>query len=127
MNKPHESGAPISASTRRSHLMLSLVAILVLFWQSLLPFVLHAFVYALEIIEQVTDVILESLGIEDYTAQLITAWMGLAAFILLTAWIYRKISRRWGSLKVWLWVSLQRHWVSCTVLLSAFIAGAFLF
>lgn len=127
MNTEQEFNTPPRrAYTRRSLLMLGTLTSLALFWQTVLPVILHGCLYALEILEQITDDILESLGVEGYTAQLVTAWLGLTVFIIMTAWAYRKTTRHWDTIQARLQTGLQQHWPSCVLLVSAFLAGTFL-
>ena len=116
-------------------LTLGVLTLASLLWQSLLPYVLHAIIYLLEILEWLVDEILELVfHLEGYTAQMFTAWIGLTAFIAVSAWTYRKIHTRfkrrfhdWHGLRQWFRGWLKRHWASLALLISAFLAGTFLF
>ena len=144
MNTPEASDAHPTTSrpehprpplTRRKLITLGIVTLASLFWQSLLPYALHIIIYILEILEWLVDEILEILfHLEGYTAQMFTAWIGLTAFIALCVWTYRTIRKRfkrrfhdWDGVGRWLRGWLHRHWESLALVISAFLAGTFLF
>ena len=108
--------------------------LLLLFWENLLDLTLHVLHIVLEYLELALEETLEMLfHLENYTAQMYTAWIGSTLLIVLAAFIYYRISRSirqrfrsWTYFRIWLKVSLRENWLYLSLLLLVYLASELL-
>jgi hypothetical protein len=85
---------------KKSVILAGLVLTLFLFGDTLLPVLIHGIILLLEVLEALSDHILESVfGLSPWTAQLITAWTGFFIFLALFAIASFRIRRAYQVLK----------------------------
>jgi hypothetical protein len=97
------SVSPLSHANPRLKKPLILTGVflaVVLFGDKLLPVLVHGIILFLEILEALSDHILESVfGLSPWTAQLITAWTGFFIFVALFAFALVRIRRAYQVMK----------------------------
>ena len=131
-----QQGVPLPDSATRSrqkYAIWTLSALLLLFWDDVLSITLHVLHILLEYLELATEeILIHAFHLEEHEGQMFTAWLGLAAFIALTTWLYiairrkiRRTFRSWAYFRSWIKVHAREHWIS--LLLISFIYLAYLF
>ena len=107
-------------SLRQKVILWTLAALIIMFWDDLLGFLLHALHILLEYLELATEeIIIHLFHVEEHEGQMYTAWLGLTAFVVLSAWTYRTVRRKfkarfrsWAYFRSWIKVYSQEHRLS---------------
>ncbi len=109
--------------------------LLFMVWDTLIGFVLHLLFYVIEFLELWLEGSLELLfQMEGHEAQMFTAWIGLACFLVLGGYGYamlkrslRKRFRSWSSVQAWFGQQFRNNWVVFTLLAAGYLASLLLF
>lgn len=134
-NDPHAVPAPDPATrSRQKYVLWTLALLILLFWDDVLGITLHVLHILLEYLELVTEELLIHLfHLEEHDGQMFTAWIGLAAFLSLTSWLYitirRKIKntfRSWSYFRSWVKIYAQEHWISLAAITVLYLSYLFL-
>lgn len=98
----HHFGEPLSSAAflKRSMAFLAFVLALGMFGGTLLPIVGHGIILFLEVLELLSDRLLEAVfGLEPRTAQIVTAWGALIVFLLGSAYCVKCAAAAFAGLK----------------------------
>lgn len=120
---------------RQKVVLWTLAGVIFLFWDNLLHLLLELLHIILEYAELGTESLLMALfPLDEHDGQMVTAWIGLAAFTGLLAWAYLSISKKirntfrsWAYFRSWLKVYCQDHWVSMALMAGLYLAYVVLF
>lgn len=124
-NDPQSVPVPDSVTrSRQKYVIWTLAVLAFLFWDDVLSITLHVLHILLEYLELVTEELLIHLfHLEEHEGQMLTAWLGLTAFAMISTWLYitirRKIRRQfrsWAYFRSWVKVHAREHWISLTVI-----------
>lgn len=141
MNKPVDPTPPQTDTVNRSRRFLrrfyiwSLWLLILIFWEPLLELMLHGLDIVIEFLELGVEDLLEmAFHLEGHSAQMYTAWTGLAAFTALAVFGYlwasrfiRARFRSWFYCRFRLMEWLRENWLPLTLLTSAYLATQFFF
>ena len=109
--------------------------LLLFFWDAILGGVLHLLLYLIEYLELGLEDTLELLfHLEVHDAQILTAWIGFAAFATLGGYLYLWASRSlrsrfqtWPAFFAWTKSKMQANWLVLSVLTAGLLAKFLLF
>jgi hypothetical protein len=129
-------GVPVPDSVTRSrqkYVIWTLAVLFFLFWDDVLSIALHVLHILLEYLELVTEEILIKLfHLEEHDGQMLTAWLGLLAFAMISTWLYitvrRKIRmkfRSWAYFRSWVKVHAREHWISLAAICLFYLVYLF--
>lgn len=113
----------------------ALVLVLWFSWRAILGFILHALLIVAEVLELAIDHLLENvLHLEGHSAQMYTAWIGVGAFITLTAYSYSH-ARQYLFAKFQTWDKFvfvvhgwaKEHWLTLALPLLVLTITAYIF
>lgn len=124
-NDPQSVPVPDSVTrSRQKYVIWTLAVLAFLFWDDVLGITLHVLHILLEYLELVTEELLIHLfHLEEHEGQMLTAWLGLTAFAMISTWLFITIRRKirsqfrsWAYFRSWVKVHAREHWISLTVI-----------
>lgn len=136
---PSDEKAPVArpdseTRTRQKVILWTAAAVVILFWDDILNLALHALHILLEYVELATEeAIIHTFHVEEHEGQMYTAWLGLAAFLILSYWAYTAIRRKlkskfrsWAYFRSWVKIHSKEHWLSLVLIITLYLAYLFL-